>query len=91
MELVATYVFELEHQYGRYHLYHQSRVVMKNTSCWSVVVRSSVPDGVTFTYPQHLVPDEGDIDIPSNSTDVELPIFVLHDDRRCYAYQLLPK
>jgi len=37
------------------HLYHQSRVVMKNTSCWSVVVRSSVPDGVTLTYPPTLL------------------------------------
>jgi len=71
------------------HHHHQSSAVMKNTRCWSVVVRSSVPDGVTFTYPQHLVPDEGDFDIPSNSTDAELPFFVLHD-RRCYAYQLFP-
>jgi len=39
---------------------------------WSVMNRSSVPDGVTFTYPQHLVPVEGDIDIPSNSTDAKV-------------------
>jgi len=44
--------------------------------------RSSVPDGVTFTYPQHLVPVEGDIDIPSNSTDAEV-FFLILQDRRC--------
>ena len=47
-----------------------------------MVDRSSVPDGVTFTYPQHPVPVEGDIDIPSDSTDA-LVFFRIHQDRRC--------
>jgi len=33
---------------------------------WLIGLHSSVPAGVTFTYPQHPVPVEGDIVMPSN-------------------------
>jgi len=46
--------------------HHSTGETIQRRRCWSIGRRSYVPAGVTFTYPQHPVPVEGDIDMPSN-------------------------
>jgi len=60
---------------------HQSTGVIKGSRCWSILDRSSVPDGVTSAYPQHPVPAEGDFDIPSNLLHAMYPVHI-HEERR---------